>query len=97
LISSSGSKNSLKEVAKALNDGHTVALFPEGMLTRNGGMNTFCWTIIASTNVPIIILHNCYTYLHLHVFEYQWCQSHMFRMFRKPVSVLDEKSNKTIM
>jgi acyl-[acyl-carrier-protein]-phospholipid O-acyltransferase/long-chain-fatty-acid--[acyl-carrier-protein] ligase len=40
-ISSSGSKNSLKEVAKALNDGHTVALFPEGMLTRNGGMNTF--------------------------------------------------------
>ncbi len=40
-ISSSGSKNSLKEVAKALNDGHTVALFPEGMLTKNGGMNTF--------------------------------------------------------
>ena len=40
-ISSSASKNALSEVKKALNNGDTVALFPEGMLTRNGSINTF--------------------------------------------------------
>jgi acyl-[acyl-carrier-protein]-phospholipid O-acyltransferase/long-chain-fatty-acid--[acyl-carrier-protein] ligase len=40
-ISSGGSKNALKEVENALNNGDTVALFPEGMLTRNGQVNKF--------------------------------------------------------
>lgn len=40
-ISAGGSKNALKEAAEALNNGDTVVLFPEGMLTRNGAMNTF--------------------------------------------------------
>ena len=25
------------------------------------------------------ILHNCYIYLHLHVFEYQWCHAESYR------------------
>jgi acyl-[acyl-carrier-protein]-phospholipid O-acyltransferase/long-chain-fatty-acid--[acyl-carrier-protein] ligase len=40
-ISASGSKGALEEVTSALNNGDTVALFPEGMLSRNGAMNTF--------------------------------------------------------
>lgn len=40
-ISAASSKNALKEVANALNQGDTVALFPEGMLSRNGAMNPF--------------------------------------------------------
>jgi 1-acyl-sn-glycerol-3-phosphate acyltransferase len=51
-------------VAKALNDGHTVALFPEGMLTRNGGMNTFLagyehifmYLLVEGISIPVLIL-----------------------------------------
>jgi acyl-[acyl-carrier-protein]-phospholipid O-acyltransferase/long-chain-fatty-acid--[acyl-carrier-protein] ligase len=40
-ISQGGSKNALNEVTKALNNGDTVALFPEGYLSRNGQINNF--------------------------------------------------------
>ncbi len=40
-ISTRGSKNALKAVANALNNGDTVALFPEGHISRNGHLSTF--------------------------------------------------------
>ena len=40
-ISSRGSKGALVLVTKALNRGETVALFPEGHLSRNGHLGTF--------------------------------------------------------
>jgi acyl-[acyl-carrier-protein]-phospholipid O-acyltransferase/long-chain-fatty-acid--[acyl-carrier-protein] ligase len=40
-ISSRGSKSALAEVTKALNRGETVALFPEGHLSRNGHLGVF--------------------------------------------------------
>ncbi len=40
-ISSRGGKNALKAVAEALNNGDTVALFPEGHLSRNGHLGQF--------------------------------------------------------
>ena len=40
-ISKTASKNALKAVTKALNQGHAVALFPEGYLSRNGQINQF--------------------------------------------------------
>ena len=40
-ISSRGGKNALKLVGEALENGDTVALFPEGHLSRNGHMGTF--------------------------------------------------------
>lgn len=40
-ISSRGSKSALGKVAEALNRGETVALFPEGHLSRNGHLSTF--------------------------------------------------------
>ncbi len=40
-ISSRGSKSALALVTQALNNGETVALFPEGHLSRNGHLGTF--------------------------------------------------------
>jgi acyl-[acyl-carrier-protein]-phospholipid O-acyltransferase/long-chain-fatty-acid--[acyl-carrier-protein] ligase len=40
-ISKGGSKNALDEVTKALDNGDTVALFPEGYLSRSGQINSF--------------------------------------------------------
>ncbi|GIT99673.1 acyl-[ACP]--phospholipid O-acyltransferase [Sulfurovum sp. TSL6] len=40
-ISSRGSKSALVKVTEALNRGETVALFPEGHLSRNGHLSTF--------------------------------------------------------
>ena len=40
-ISSRGSKGALIKVTEALNRGETVALFPEGHLSRNGHLGTF--------------------------------------------------------
>ncbi len=40
-ISSRGSKSALVKVTEALNCGETVALFPEGHLSRNGHLSTF--------------------------------------------------------
>jgi len=40
-ISSGGSKSALIKVTEALNRGETVALFPEGHLSRNGHLGTF--------------------------------------------------------
>jgi len=40
-ISSRGGKNALKLVGEALENGDTVALFPEGHLSRNGHIGTF--------------------------------------------------------
>ncbi|TNF44046.1 MAG: acyl-[ACP]--phospholipid O-acyltransferase, partial [Epsilonproteobacteria bacterium] len=40
-ISSRGSKTALAKVTEALNNGQTVALFPEGHLSRNGHLSTF--------------------------------------------------------
>jgi len=40
-ISSRGSKSALLKVTEALNRGETVALFPEGHLSRNGHLSTF--------------------------------------------------------
>ncbi len=40
-ISSGGSKSALASVAEALNNGDTVALFPEGHITRNGHLSIF--------------------------------------------------------
>ncbi|WP_309498435.1 acyl-[ACP]--phospholipid O-acyltransferase [Sulfurovum sp.] len=40
-ISSRGSKSALVKVTEALNRGETVALFPEGHLSRNGHLGTF--------------------------------------------------------
>ncbi|NPA73888.1 MAG: acyl-[ACP]--phospholipid O-acyltransferase [Epsilonproteobacteria bacterium] len=40
-ISSRGSKGALSEVAKALNNGETVAIFPEGHISRNGHLDEF--------------------------------------------------------
>ncbi len=40
-ISSRGSKGALVKVTEALNRGETVALFPEGHLSRNGHLGTF--------------------------------------------------------
>ncbi|UFH60278.1 acyl-[ACP]--phospholipid O-acyltransferase [Sulfurovum mangrovi] len=40
-ISSRGSKSALASVTEALNKGDTVALFPEGHLSRNGHISTF--------------------------------------------------------
>ena len=40
-ISSRGSKGALAKVTEALNAGETVALFPEGHLSRNGHLGTF--------------------------------------------------------
>jgi acyl-[acyl-carrier-protein]-phospholipid O-acyltransferase/long-chain-fatty-acid--[acyl-carrier-protein] ligase len=40
-ISTRGGKNALKLVGEALENGDTVALFPEGHLSRNGHMGTF--------------------------------------------------------
>ena len=40
-ISSRGGKNALKLVGEALNNGDTVALFPEGHLSRNGHIGKF--------------------------------------------------------
>lgn len=40
-ISSRGSKSALAKVSEALNRGETVALFPEGHLSRNGHLGTF--------------------------------------------------------
>lgn len=40
-ISSRGSKSALIKVTEALNRGETVALFPEGHLSRNGQLGTF--------------------------------------------------------
>ncbi|RLA68549.1 MAG: acyl-[ACP]--phospholipid O-acyltransferase [Epsilonproteobacteria bacterium] len=40
-ISSRGSKSALTKVTEALNRGETVALFPEGHLSRNGHLGTF--------------------------------------------------------
>jgi len=40
-ISSRGSKSALHLVTKALQNGQTVALFPEGHITRNGHLGTF--------------------------------------------------------
>jgi len=40
-ISSRGGKNALRAVAEALNKGDTVALFPEGHLSRNGHLGKF--------------------------------------------------------
>ena len=40
-ISSRGGKNALKVVGEALQNGDTVALFPEGHLSRNGHLGTF--------------------------------------------------------
>ncbi|MDQ7047436.1 MAG: 1-acyl-sn-glycerol-3-phosphate acyltransferase [Sulfurovum sp.] len=40
-ISSRGSKSALIKVTEALNRGETVALFPEGHLSRNGHLGTF--------------------------------------------------------
>ena len=40
-ISSRGSKTALLKVTEALNRGETVALFPEGHLSRNGQLGTF--------------------------------------------------------
>lgn len=40
-ISSRGSKSALVKVTEALNRGETVALFPEGHISRNGHLSTF--------------------------------------------------------
>ena len=40
-ISSKGSRSALAKVTEALNRGETVALFPEGHLSRNGHLSTF--------------------------------------------------------
>ncbi len=40
-ISSRGSKSALAKVSEALNNGDTVALFPEGHLSRNGHLGAF--------------------------------------------------------
>ncbi|HHD79717.1 MAG TPA: MFS transporter, partial [Epsilonproteobacteria bacterium] len=40
-ISSRGSKGALAKVTEAMNAGETVALFPEGHLSRNGHLGTF--------------------------------------------------------
>ena len=40
-ISSRGSKGALAKVTKALNDGQTVALYPEGHISRNGHLGEF--------------------------------------------------------
>ena len=40
-ISSRGGRNALKVVGEALQNGDTVALFPEGHLSRNGHLGTF--------------------------------------------------------
>lgn len=40
-ISLRGSKNALELVSEELSKGHTVALFPEGMISRNGQLSTF--------------------------------------------------------
>jgi len=40
-ISSRGSRSALLKVTEALNKGETVALFPEGHLSRNGHLSTF--------------------------------------------------------
>ena len=40
-ISPRGSKSALAAVTEALNSGDTVALFPEGHITRNGHLSTF--------------------------------------------------------
>lgn len=40
-ISSRGSKSALAKVTEALNNGDTVALFPEGHITRNGHLSSF--------------------------------------------------------
>jgi acyl-[acyl-carrier-protein]-phospholipid O-acyltransferase/long-chain-fatty-acid--[acyl-carrier-protein] ligase len=40
-ISSRGSKRALEEVTKALKQGDSVAIFPEGHLSRNGQIGTF--------------------------------------------------------
>ncbi|MCF6207096.1 MAG: acyl-[ACP]--phospholipid O-acyltransferase [Sulfurovum sp.] len=40
-ISSRGGKNALSLVTEALNNGETVAIFPEGHLSRNGHLGTF--------------------------------------------------------
>lgn len=40
-ISPKGSKNALKSVSEALDEGRCVALFPEGVVSRNGHLATF--------------------------------------------------------
>ncbi len=40
-ISTRGSKTALQKVTDALNEGHTVAIFPEGYLSRNGHLGEF--------------------------------------------------------
>ncbi len=40
-ISNKGSKNALSKVAKALNEGRIVAIFPEGHISRNGHLDEF--------------------------------------------------------
>lgn len=40
-ISNAGSKASLQRVAKELDNGHVVVLFPEGSITRNGHLGEF--------------------------------------------------------
>ena len=40
-ISSRGGKNALSRVTEALNNGETVAIFPEGHLSRNGHLGVF--------------------------------------------------------
>lgn len=57
-ISKAGSKNALAQISKALNDGHTVALFPEGYLSRNGQINPFLKGFelaIANTENTVIV------------------------------------------
>lgn len=40
-VSSGGSKSSLQEVTRYLNDGEVVCIFPEGAISRNGQMGEF--------------------------------------------------------
>jgi acyl-[acyl-carrier-protein]-phospholipid O-acyltransferase/long-chain-fatty-acid--[acyl-carrier-protein] ligase len=40
-ISSASSKSTMQDVAKALDEGHIVVLFPEGAITRNGHLGEF--------------------------------------------------------
>ncbi|MBE8190150.1 MAG: AMP-binding protein [Candidatus Thioglobus sp.] len=57
-ISKVSSKNALLQVSQALNDGHTVVLFPEGCLSRNGQINPFLKgyeLAIANTKNTVIV------------------------------------------
>ncbi|MGP2657409.1 acyl-[ACP]--phospholipid O-acyltransferase [Malaciobacter sp. WC5094] len=40
-ISNASSKSTMKEIAKQLDEGHVVVLFPEGSITRNGHLGEF--------------------------------------------------------